>query len=572
LLEELEPERQRLNALPQVDYETVMRTKLACLRKMFRWQKAATLRSAAYRQFLAENEHWLVPYAAFCHLRDRHGTADCSRWPGHTKFDARAMADLLATDARAREDVAFHCFVQFHLDRQLRAAAAHAHARGVILKGDIAIGVARYSADTWQHPELFHLDTQAGAPPDPFAARGQNWGFPTYHWPRMQADGFAWWKQRFAQMSRHFDAFRVDHILGFFRIWTIPLHAVEGILGRFVPALPVTRDEFAARGIAFDHDRFVRPFLTDAVLREVFDAEADEVKQLFLDPAGDGRYALKPAFATQRQVEAHFAALPDDERRRRLQAGLFELISNVLLLAEDSAPAERFHFRWDITATSSYRALDAATRTQLDEMSVDYFYRRQEDFWRRNALLKLPALQQVTDMLICGEDLGVVPACVPAVMRELGLLSLEVQRMPKTPGRDFFRPAESPYLAVVTPGTHDMSTLRGWWREDRAVTQRFFNRELGRAGDAPAECDAELVREILRQHLASPAMWSIFQLQDVLGLDERLRRARPEDERINIPAIPNHYWRYRMHLTLERLLAEHEFNDALARLVRGQGR
>lgn len=571
-LKKLEAKRQRLNALPLVDYEAMMRLKLDLLRKLFRSQRAATFNSAAYKIFFAENQHWLVPYAAFCQLRDQFGTADFAQWPKHSRFDAKEIATLVSEKSKAHEAIAFHYFLQFHLDAQLKAASDYAHSRGVILKGDIAIGVSRHGADAWQQPELYHMDMQAGAPPDSFAVKGQNWGFPTYHWPRMQEDGFAWWKQRFAQMGRYFDAFRVDHILGFFRIWCIPLEAVEGILGRFVPVLPVARNEFVERGIAFDRERFVKPYITDAILRETFGDTANEVKRRYLNEDVSGRFVPKKRFATQRQVEKYFATRADNESNRKLKLGLFELISNVILLEAETAPGEKFHFRFDIRTSSSFRALDAATQAKIQELYVDYFYRRQDDFWMRNAMQKLPALKCVTNMLICGEDLGVVPACVPEAMKQLGLLSLEIQRMPKVPGQEFFRPSQAPYLAVVTPGTHDMSTLRGWWREDRAVTQKFFNTELGRAGDAPAECDARLVREIIQQHLACPAMWSIFQLQDLLGLDAQLRRANPEEERINVPAIPNYYWRYRMHLTLERLLEQDAFNEALAGLIKESGR
>jgi 4-alpha-glucanotransferase len=157
-------------------------------------------------------------------------------------------------------------------------------------------------------------------------------------------------------------------------------------------------------------------------------------------------------------------------------------------------------------------------------------------------------------------------------MRDLGFLSLEIQRMPKTPGQKFSRPADAPYLSVVTPSTHDMSTIRGWWEEDGELTQKFFNHELGLPGEAPREAGPEIVEAVVRQHLASPAMWSIFQLQDLLGMDAHLRRADVAAERINVPAIPNFYWRYRLHLTLEKLQQAEEFNSFLSRLLRGNGR
>ena len=563
LLKALEPERQRLNALDTVDYEAVMRAKLGVLKQIFPSQNAATFRSQEYKKFFAENEPWLVPYAAFCFLRDQFGTADFSQWPKHREFDAKKIAAL----AKANDEIAFHLFLQFHLHRQLQDAAAHVHARGLVLKGDIAIGVFRHGADAWQSPELFHMDMQAGAPPDPFAAKGQNWGFPTYNWPRMTADGFAWWKQRFTQMENYFDAFRIDHILGFFRIWSSPAHAVEGILGYFVPAIAIEPGEFAARGIVFNHERFTQPFITDAVLSDLFGNDAKNIRREFLLATGHGHYALKPEFATQRQVENHFAKR-NEANDDKLKIGLFDLISNVILFEVEG----KYHFRFAMDQTASFKALPADQQAKLRELYVDYFFRRQDEFWLREALHKLPELKRDTGMLVCGEDLGLVPACVPGLMRDLGLLSLEIQRMPKMPGVDFSRPANAPYLSVVTPSTHDMSTIRGWWEEDRELTQKFFNHELGLTGVAPPECSPELNRAVVRQHLTSPAMWSIFQLQDLLGVDGHLRRAEPDAERINVPANPTHYWRYRLHLTLEQLQRAAEFNSQLRGLLVENGR
>ena len=563
-LKPLAAEREKLNRSKTLDYEAVMRLKLGFLRKIFPSQKAATFKASEYKKFFAENRHWLEPYGAFCFLRDKYGTSDFSKWPEHAKFDAKKIAAL----AKNNSEIAFHYFVQFHLHLQLTEAAAHAHKCGLVAKGDIAIGVFRHGADAWQHPELFNMDMQAGAPPDPFAAKGQNWGFPTYNWPRMAADGFAWWKKRFAQMAYYFDAFRIDHILGFFRIWSSPAHAVEGILGYFVPAIPLEEKEFQSRGIYFDRARLTRPFITDGVLGEIFGHEADFVRREFLQPTGDDNWQLKPKFSTQRQVESHFATLEQNELNAKLKTGLFDLISNVILLEA----GRKLHFRIAMEQTASFKNLAPDQQAKLRDLYVDYFFRRQDDFWMREAMQKLPALKRVTNMLVCGEDLGMVPACVPEVMRDLGLLSLEIQRMPKNPSQEFSRPAAAPYLSVVTPSTHDMSAIRGWWAEDRALTQKFYNRELGFPGEAPAEATPEIVEAVVRQHLASPAMWSIFQLQDLLGVDGRVRRKDVDAERINVPAIVQYYWRYRLHLTLEKLQKDKKFNARLSQLLREQGR
>ena len=572
LLKQLEPDRKRLNGLEALDYEAVMKAKLGFLKQIYSLQKKETFASKDYQRFYVDNQHWLVPYAAFCYLRDKHGTSDFNQWPVCRTYQPGEIAALIAEGSPAHEEVAFNFFVQYHLHLQLKEAMEYAHAKGIVVKGDIAIGVYRYGADVWQQPELFHTNLQAGAPPDAFAAKGQNWGFPTYNWQRMKENGYAWWKRRFRQLSCYFDAFRIDHILGFFRIWSIPSHAVEGILGYFVPAIPVEAEEFARRGIEFDHNRYIKPYITDQVLSDLFGKSSGTVKLDFLDADRSGHYYLKPDFATQRQVEQYFAKLKPTDRNKKIRQGLYDLISNVILFEAEGSRGSSYHFRLGMESTSSFQNLPSDTQRKLKELSVDYFFRRQEDFWTHEAMQKLPALKRVTNMLVCGEDLGMVPDCVPVVMKQLGLLSLEVQRMPKKLNQEFSRPADAPYLSVVTPSTHDMSTIRGWWEEDRKFTQRFYNTELGQAGDAPQHCDGQINKAIVLQHLSSPAMWSIFQLQDLLGMDEKLRREDHAAERINIPAITPHYWRYRMHLTLEKLQQAHNFNRELKKCIAQSGR
>lgn len=424
-------------------------------------------------------------------------------------------------------------------------------------------------ADAWQQPELYHMNLQAGAPPDSFSVKGQNWGFPTYNWEKMKEDNFSWWKQRFGQMSNYFDAFRIDHILGFFRIWSVPLNQVEGIMGYFNPAIPVHIKEFHERGIWFDLNRYCKPYITDELLWGLFGSKIEFVKDHFL--FGYGNYTLRPEFTTQRQVQQHFRenAYPDGQM---LQNGLFALISNVILFEVAGSEGTQFHFRFNIEGTNSFQKLEYNTQNQLRDLYVNYFFRRQDDFWKKEAFEKLPSLKRATNMLICGEDLGLVPGCVPEVMNGLGILSLEIQRMPKDSSREFFHPNDAPFLSVVTPSTHDMSTIRAWWEEDRIKSQRFYNNELGYAGTAPFYCEDWINRAILLQHLYSKAMWCIFQLQDILGINAGLRRTIPQQERINDPSDVDNKWRYRMHIFLEELVKADEFNKDLLEHIQASGR
>ncbi|HRG83243.1 MAG TPA: 4-alpha-glucanotransferase, partial [Chitinophagaceae bacterium] len=540
--------------------------------KLYTAMGAETLDTADFKAFFKENKHWLEPFAAFCYLRDQYGTAEFSKWPTNAVYNKSAIDKICSPKSSQYKSIGFYYFNQYHLHLQLKEAADYAHKKGIVLKGDIPIGISPNSCDAWMEPDLYNMQWQAGAPPDDFTAVGQNWGFPTYNWKKMQEDGFAWWKKRFRQMSTYFDAFRIDHILGFFRIWSIPIDAVQGIMGRFVPCLPVHINEFGEKGIWFDYQRFCKPFITDEVLTEIFNDAAEEVKAQFLTPNDFGSYDLLPEFDTQKKLEKYFDEELKCEKSAELRAGLYDLVSNVILFEEEGSQGQEFHFRISMEKTSSFRHLIPHVQEKLKDLCINYFFRRQDDFWFKQAMNKLPQLKEATNMLVCGEDLGMVPDCVPEVMQQLGILSLEIQRMPKDPQKEFFHPNDAPYLSVITPSTHDMSTVRGWWEEDREQTQHFYNNVLGQWGDAPVYCEPWINRAIVLQHLYSPAMWSIFQLQDILGMSDKLRRENPQDERINNPANPKHYWQYRMHISLEDLIKEKEFNQELKGYIDNCGR
>ncbi|MBC7872773.1 MAG: 4-alpha-glucanotransferase [Ferruginibacter sp.] len=577
-LSSLKIKQEQLNDLAEVDYEEVMKFKFPVLKKLYEVMGEECFESDDYKHFFRENKHWLESFAAFCYLRDKYGTSNFEEWKTNGIYNKTEIDKLCSPKSTVFKEVSFYYFNQFHLHLQLKEAVDYAHKKGIVLKGDIPIGISRNSCDAWVSPGMYNMCWQAGAPPDDFTAVGQNWSFPTYNWKRMQEDGFAWWKQRFEQMSNYFDAFRIDHILGFFRIWSIPANAVQGIMGRFVPCLPVHINEFGEKGIWFDYQRYCRPFITDAVLNEVFGELAGQVKDKFLVPNEFGGYDLEMQYETQLEVEEYFSAMDETdspegaEEKERLKLGLFDLISNVIFLEEKDSQGEEFHFRISMEKTSSFRYLVPQLQEKLKALYVNYFYRRQDDFWCKEGLHKLPQLKAATNMLVCGEDLGMVPHCVPDVMQQLGILSLEIQRMPKDPKKEFFLPNDAPYMSVITPSTHDMSTIRGWWEENRARTQHFYNNVLGQWGDAPQYCESWINRAVVLQHLYSPAMWSIFQMQDILGMSETLRRENPHEERINNPANPKHYWQYRMHISLEDLIKEKEFNEELSGYVFNSGR
>ncbi len=568
----LNEKQAELNKLPVVDYEEVIKIKFSVLRELYEVMGQDCFESADYKNFFKLNRHWLEPFAAFCYLRDKYGTSNFEDWKTNAVYDKSAIDKICSSKSSSYKEICFYYFKQYHLHFQLKEAVDYAHKKGIVLKGDIPIGISRNSCDAWVAPEMYNMNWQAGAPPDDFTAVGQNWSFPTYNWKKMQEDDFAWWKQRFEQMSNYFDAFRIDHILGFFRIWSIPAHAVQGIMGRFVPCIPVHINEFGQNGIFFDYQRYCRPFITDEVLQEIFQGQAELIKEKFLIANGFGGYELEMEYETQKSVEDYFSSLEQTEENEHIKNGLFNLIANVILFEEEGSQGQEFNFRISMDKTSSFRYLSPDVQQKLNALYINYFFRRQDDFWLKEALHKLPQLKAATNMLVCGEDLGMVPHCVPEVMKQLGILSLEIQRMPKDPKKEFFHPNDAPYLSVITPSTHDMSTIRAWWEENVEKTQHFYNHVLGQMGYAPFYCEPWINKAILMQHLYSPAMWSIFQLQDIMGISETLRRENPQEERINNPANPKNYWQYRMHISLEDLLKQNEFNEEFGGYVKNSGR
>ena len=573
----IEAQGEYLNSLEKIDYEAVMKLKSRFFKLLYDQEKLHFFRDPEYLDFFRENKHWLRPYAAFSYLRDLFNTPDFNRW-GQYRQPAPELMTLLTDEKSGHYDeIAVHYFIQFHACRQLLSAAGHARSKGVVLKGDIPIGIYRNSMDAWLHPELYHMDRQAGAPPDDFSVKGQNWRFPTYNWDEMARDNYAWWQKRLRHLSGSFDAFRIDHILGFFRIWEIPASQVEGLMGYFNPSIPFYRDELQSRGLWFDEQRLCRPYIREHFLFERFGDLSGFVKQNYLEEYSPGCYNIRSEYDGQSKVEKILTVEPDaspDLRNRfeRIIQGLNSLIGEVVFLEAPGTGGDAFFPRNALHFTRSYQELDEHSRQVINQIYLDYFYRRNEEFWRDKAMTKLPVIKKATNMLLCGEDLGMVPACVPSVMNELGILSLEVQRMPKNPKITFGHPADYPYLSVATPSSHDTSTIRGWWEEDPGRSQRFYNENLGNQGPSPFECTPEIVSQIITQHLYSPSMWAVFPIQDLLGMDEKLRYPNPQAERINNPGNPNHYWRYRMHLNLEDLPGEKEFNGMLKELIRDSGR
>ena len=531
--------RQELNALPYSDYEAVDRVKREYLQLLFEEKGKTVIATPGYKDFVKENEEWIKPYADFI-------------------------------SAHSSSPVPFVYYLQYLLHTQLKAAADYARSKGIILKGDLPIGVNRESVETQEHPALFHLDSQTGAPPDAFTMQGQNWGFPTYNWEGTSPSSrtlplVAWFRQRLKRMEQYFDALRIDHVLGFFRIWEIPEDAVYGLLGHFAPALPLTVGEIEYFGLPFRKELFTRPFINDRLIDRLFGIHAQYVRDNFLVRKAYNLYDLKAEYDTQRKVAACFADRRD-ESSLWIRDGLMRLISDVLFV-EDPRQREMYHPRIGVLNEPIYEALSNEDKDAFLRLYNNFFYQRHSVFWGQQALKRLPAILKDSRLLVCGEDLGMLPDCVEPVLDQLRILTLEIQQMPKQQGFEFAHLEANPYRSVCTISTHDMPPLRLWWQENPERRQRFYVTMLQKEGRAPEQLPAHLAEEIIARHLYCPSMLCILQLQDWLAMDGELRSKNPQDERINVPSDPYNRWKYRMHLTIEQLLAAERYNNKVRTMI-----
>ena len=562
-----EDKKRLFNSKPSLEYQAVMNDKWKYFKAIYAQEGQTIFATADYKKFFEANEEWLVPYAAFCFLRDNNKSPFVGEWEKYNSYNKFEIENLSSPNSEFHSEIALHYFLQYHLHLQLVDAHDYARANGIVIKGDIPIGVSPLSVDAWMHPNLFNIQVQAGAPPDDFSITGQNWGFPTYNWELMEKGGYQWWRKRFQKLAEYFDAYRIDHILGFFRIWEIPKDAVWGLLGSFNPALPLSPADLLKKGLKWEEQRFLKPHITDKMLVDLFGEQADQVINEFLLVDGRGRFKFKSHYDTQRKIEQYFCGVMMDARQAAIRDGLYNLLCEVLFLPDLHEPG-KFHPRISMERSATYLDLPETTRKILKEIYVDFFYYRHDVFWKEQALKKLPVLISATNMLVCGEDLGMVPHSVPDVMEALDILSLEIQRMPKKENVEFGLPFDAPYLSVCTTSSHDLSPLRAWWEEDINSTQRYYNQILGLEGDAPSSCDPSIIQQIIEQHLHSNAQWVVLPWQDWMALDTDLRLQDPMAERINVPSNPNNFWCYRMHLSLEQLLKDDEFNSKISELIK----
>ncbi len=553
--------RHKLGSHETLAYEEVRSEKLSVAREIFDGITELEALDA-----WIDAHPWIRSYAAYVVLKEQKELTPWWEW-GQDAEPSTRLIDRLWTDEESGTTCRFLTWIQRQLEAQFDSAVAAVHDRGIYLKGDVPILMSRDSADVWWERRVFDLNYQAGAPPDMFSADGQNWGFPVYNWQMLKSEDYGWWRSRLTQAERWFDAVRIDHVLGFFRIWAIPESDLSGQLGHYRPGRLLTAED--VRRVGIDEERLewlAEPHVTGSELRALFgDRFAPLADALFSRIADQELYRFRPDI----QGEANIVAVTDDAAIRETLLGWYRDRALVRVGEGEFAPA------WFADRCSRLSALSDEERSALFEL-FDVVSRESSPMWREAGYERLATLAANRGFLPCAEDLGAVPPVVPDVLRRLSILGLKIPRWTRmwdSPGQPFVAPGEYPPLTVCTPAVHDTSSIRGWWEEeaDRGAFWGTFGLEHA-PPDTLSAADVEAILSAISQSVTSVLF--VAQLQDYLAVDPEVAPRDPDAERINWPGtVSERNWVYRMPVTIQALNENRSLVDAVRRIAnRNQSR
>jgi 4-alpha-glucanotransferase len=554
-------------------YQRILRAKMKILREIYAANEkdiAGRAKPGASLGLWIEKHPWIKEYAIFRRLKEANGERSWKEWPAHTRVSA-ADIEALWNDGQFRSEHLFWAWLQEALDKQFSLAAKSIAGMGIILEGDLPILMNEDSCDVWAHPEYFHGELSAGAPPDMYSPEGQNWGFPIYNWQAQSKDDYIWWRNRLKAAEQYYRAYRIDHVLGFFRIWACRREDISAALGRFIPAVPINKKDFDDLGFDSGRVRWVsRPHIPTG---EVWDslrqnwggayqeadiaAEAQRVFSQALDRIGDEElWLFKDSIGGERDIQAlnlHPAAA----------AYLLRAWANRIFLEyEKGLYAPLWYYR----NSRAYASLSGDEQSRLEAL----LEKRQADserIWAAGGKKLLSLLIASSSMLPCAEDLGAVPDCVPQVLAKLKILGLRVIRWFRDwekEGQPYIPFNEYPELSVCTPAVHDSSTLREWW--DREADQQLFAGFIG-FPSLPRVFNPGTAKIILHKAAAAKSRFRVFQIQDLLHLSPRWYAPDPASERINVPGTYNEFnWTYRLPASIGELAKDEDLIKAVKEL------
>ncbi len=583
----------------RVAYHEVLDAKIGALRAVWNACKDGSGNScAALAEEFAEKEPWAKPYACFVALKNAFGGAPWWEWP---RFLDPAPEDIerLWNDAQSGEEARFRVWLQVLAEEQLGRAASLVTGRGIDIMGDIPILLAKDSADVWYRRRLFNLERQAGAPPDMYSPRGQNWGFPLYDWDALLREDYAFWNERLSFADRFYSAYRLDHVLGFFRIWSISIHEHDAFLGSYVPAERLLRTQLEADGFSAERIAWMsKPHIPEARIEEAERRVMEKARsdcqaaltllraQLFRRIGAEPLFLFDPAIRGTADLYSKVWAVAarcgeSSEAFAGYASALGEWWTDRMLY---EAEPDCFVFRWDFRETTAWRSLSSEEQAYFERMRAQ-MDARSMNTWETHGRAILHKLRSTTGMQPFAEDLGAVPPCVPKVLQEMAMPGLSVVRWERywnRPGNpyvpfDAYRPS-----SVACTSVHDSTSMRQWWEEeaDRPALWSLFYAMAERdpvlasliakcPEGVPSSLDPEAAAVVLRAVTLASSMTTMFPVQDILACHAKFRVSDPRQERINIPGTQSDTnWTYRMPIHLPALAADQTFAEFIAHVLR----
>ncbi|AEE17647.1 4-alpha-glucanotransferase [Treponema brennaborense] len=547
-------------------YRELRNDKTALLRMIFDARRdvitaSAETPDAELNGWIKANE-WVKEYAVFMELKRTYREASWKEWPQKYRRLSSAQIAKRWNDPALKSAHVFYAWLQMRTAQQFKKAADYAADNGVILKGDIPIMMNEDSADAWAHPEFFDDTLRAGSPPDGPNPVGQNWGFPIYRWDNLAKSGYSWWKQRLVSAAQYYKAYRIDHVLGFFRIWATSERETTAALGHTQPSAPITQAELAAAGFDDDRIRWLsQPHVPTRSIKAVNGGDylgTHGLLHKLMDRIGtEELWRFKPEIAGDKDiwetpdvpdpVKAKLAEHWRDRTLTQIRPGTYSPL-------------------WTYRETSAWKSLSQDEQHRLGTLIADK-NARMERLWEAQARTLLGELTGVTDMIACAEDLGANPESLPRVLADLSIMRLCVVRWCRhweQPGQPFTRFEAYPALSVATSSVHDSSTLRLWWLTESDAHDFFGNFPPDARGSnftaernppaPPGSYTPETARYLLTEIARANSRFCIHPIQDLLGLSRTYYAADPQKERVNIPGSVSEFnWTYRLPVPIETL-------------------
>jgi 4-alpha-glucanotransferase len=544
------------DALKRVSYHEVLKKKMDILGRLFDMRGYNTVKDPIFLGWCNDNP-WVPVYSLFRSLKMSNNEISWVEWSDFNSPDPETILNLWDQALQEGDrDILFFAWIQYRAEQQLQNAAQTLSNMDIFLKGDLPILMNEDSADVWRHREYFNLSLNAGAPPDMFSSEGQNWGFPIYRWDILERNSYSWWKRRLNQADKFYHAFRIDHVLGFFRIWAISVRNVSGRLGFFKPSAYLSRKKLINSGFNSEHISFLsEPHVKEETINSIIDGLTDEQK-----------HTVKSCFQRIRQESLFLfdANIKGEKDIKALNLNK-ETIDQLLRLYGDRVFIEisdgLYVPAWNGISSSQMSYVSDDMKNLIYELFKEYRI-ESEKIWGKQGEKLLSFMDSYTGMLICAEDLGDVPEAVPATLEKLNILGLRIPRWTREYEKKeapFIPVKRYPELSVISPSVHDTSSLREWWAQDEETDKFWYS--LGFYDDPPKILDQKSVYKIIKALAEASSLLFLCPIQDFLALDENVRPNEPMEERINVPGTHNqNNWSYRIPVSIESLIENTNLN------------